>query len=107
MRHITFFSTLRKESNTMNQAELIAKTAAISGESKKATEAVLKATADVITATLKEGGEVTLPGIGKLYVKARAPRAGRNPATGEAIQIPAGKSPGFKAAKALKDAVTG
>lgn len=91
----------------MNQAELLAKVAAISGESKKATEAVLKAAADVITSTLKEGGEVTLPGIGKLTVKERAARKGRNPATGESILIPAGKSPGFKAAKALKDALAG
>lgn len=91
----------------MNQSELIAKTAAISGESKKATEAVLKAAADVIASTLKEGGEVTLPGIGKLYVKERAARPGINPKTKEAIQIPAGKSPGFKATKALKDAVGG
>lgn len=89
----------------MNQSELIAKIAAISGESKKATEAVLKASADVIAATLAEGDDVTLPGLGKLHVKARAARTGINPKTKEPIQIPAGKSPGFKAAKALKDAV--
>lgn len=91
----------------MNQSELIAKTAAISGESKKAAEAILKAAADVIASTLKEGGEVTLPGLGKLYVKDRAARSGRNPKTGESIEIPAGKVPGFKAAKLLKDAVGG
>lgn len=91
----------------MNQSELIAKVAAISGETRKAVEAVLKTTADVISSTLEEGGEVTLPGLGKLYVKDRAARAGINPKTKEAIQIPAGKSPGFKAAKALKDAVGG
>lgn len=91
----------------MNQSELIAKVAAISGESKKATEAVLKATADVIASTLKEGGDVALPGLGKLVVKDRAARTGKNPKTGEAIQIAASKTPGFKAAKALKDAVNG
>jgi DNA-binding protein HU-beta len=91
----------------MNQSELIAKVAAISGETKKATEAVLKTTADVIAATLAEGGDVTLPGLGKLYVKDRAARTGKNPKTGEAIQIAASKAPGFKAAKALKDAVNG
>jgi DNA-binding protein HU-beta len=90
----------------MNQSELITKVASISGESRKAVEAVLKSTADVIGSTLGEGGEVTLPGLGKLFVKERAAREGRNPKTGEAILIPAGKSPGFKAAKALKDAVT-
>lgn len=89
----------------MNQSELIAKTAAISGETKKATEAVLKTAADVIAATLAEGGDVTLPGLGKLYVKDRAARTGKNPKTGEAIQIAASKAPGFKAVKALKDAV--
>lgn len=89
----------------MNQSELIAKVAAISGETRKAVEAVLKTTGDVIASTLGEGGEVPLPGLGKLYVKDRSAREGRNPATGEAIQIPAGKSPGFKAAKSLKDSL--
>ncbi|MBI2278169.1 MAG: HU family DNA-binding protein [Dechloromonas sp.] len=91
----------------MNQSELIAKVAALSGETRKSVEAVLKASADVIGSTLKEGGDVTLPGLGKLYVKERAARTGFNPKTKEPIQIPAGKSPGFKAAKALKDAVGG
>ena len=89
----------------MNQAELIAKVAAISGESRKAVEAVLKTTADVITAELEEGGEVALPGLGKLQVKSREARTGRNPKTGEEISIPAKKVPHFAAAKALKDAV--
>ena len=89
----------------MNQAELIAKVAAISGESRKAVEAVLKTTADVITAELEEGGEVALPGLGKLQVKSREARSGRNPKTGEEISIPAKKVPHFAAAKALKDAV--
>lgn len=89
----------------MNQSELIAKVASISGESRKAVEAVLKTAADVITAALEEGGEVTLPGLGKLQVKNRAARTGKNPATGEALQIPAKRVPHFSAAKALKDAV--
>lgn len=105
-RHITFFSTLRKESNTMNQAELILKTAAVSGISKKDVEHVLKTAANVVGLALVEEGEAVLPGLGKLYVKDRAARAGINPKTKEPIQIPAGKSPGFKAAKALKDAVS-
>lgn len=62
----------------MNQAELISKVASISGETRKAVEAVLKTTADVIAATeLEEGGEVALPGLGKLQVKNRAARTGR------------------------------
>ncbi len=89
----------------MKQNELTAKVAAVSGQTKKASEAVLKAAAEVITSALKGGDEITLPGLGKLYVKDRKARNGINPKTKEAIQIPAGKAPGFKAAKALKDAV--
>lgn len=89
----------------MNQAELIAKVAAISGESKKAVEAVLKTAGDVITAGLQESDDVALPGLGKLSVRQRAARTGKNPKTGEAIQIPPRKAPHFSAAKALKDAV--
>lgn len=89
----------------MNQSELILKTAQITGVSKKDVEDVLKTAGIVITAALIEGGEATLPGIGKLSVTARAARTGRNPASGEPMQIPAKKVPHFSAAKALKDAV--
>ncbi|MBA3997052.1 MAG: DNA-binding protein HU [Candidatus Accumulibacter sp.] len=89
----------------MNQSELIAKVASISGESRKAVEAVLKTTADVIAATLFEGGEVTLPGLGKLHAKDKPARTGRNPKTGDPVEIPARRAPAFSAAKALKDAV--
>ncbi|MDP2830172.1 MAG: HU family DNA-binding protein [Sulfuricellaceae bacterium] len=89
----------------MNQSELILKVASISGESKKAVEAVLKTAADVILASLHEGGEAILPGLGKLTVIDKPARQGRNPATGEAIDIPARRAPAFKAAKALKDAL--
>lgn len=91
----------------MNQTELVQKIAAISGQPKKTVEHVLGTTADVIAATLAEGGAVTLPGLGMLDVKMRAARAGRNPKTGEAIQIPARRVPEFRPAKALKDAVAG
>lgn len=89
----------------MKQSELIHKVAAISGESRKAVEAVLKTATDVIAAELEDGGEVTLPGLGKLSVKTRAGRTGRNPATGEPMTIPAKRIPHFSAGKALKDAV--
>ena len=101
---ITFFSTLRKESN-MNKSELILKTAQISGVSRKDVEKVLEAAVTVITAQLAEGGEATLPGLGKLSVTVRAARNGRNPANGETMHLPAKKVPHFGAAKALKDAV--
>ncbi len=87
----------------MNQADLIHNTAGISGESKKATEAVLKAATDVIAATLKAGEEVTLPGLGKLHVLVSKPRNGRNPKTGETLAIPAKRTVKFKPGKALLD----
>lgn len=89
----------------MNQSELISKVAAISGESKKAVEAVLKTTGDVIASTLTEGEDIALPGVGKLSVTTRAAREGRNPATGDVIKIPAKKAVKFAAAKALKDSL--
>ena len=58
-----------------------------------------------IQGTLSNGGSVSLVGFGTFSVKARAARAGRNPRTGETIQIPASNVPGFKAGKGLKDAV--
>ena len=89
----------------MNQNELVMKIAQLSGVPKTAVAQVLKTAGDVIASGLKDGAEVTLPGLGKLYVKHRAARNGKNPKTGAAIQIPASKAPGFKPAKSLKDAV--
>lgn len=89
----------------MNQSELILKVAGVSGQSKKDVESILKTAADVIHAELKEGGDVTLPGLGKLFVQHKAARKGRNPSTGAEIQIPAKFVPHFSAAKALKDVV--
>ena len=89
----------------MNQAELIAKVASLSGASRKAVQDVLKSAADVIAAELKEGGEVVLPGLGRIAVEVRAARSGRNPRTGEALQIPAKRVPKFHPTQALKDAV--
>jgi DNA-binding protein HU-beta len=60
---------------------------------------------DTITNTLKEGNEVRLLGFGTFAVQASAAREGRNPATGEKIQIKASKRPVFKAGKGLKDVV--
>lgn len=89
----------------MNQSELIMTVAQVSGESKKTVENVLKTAADVIQSALTEGSEVALLGLGKLHVKESAERTGRNPATGESIQIPARKSAKFSVGKALKDAI--
>lgn len=92
----------------MNQAELIDAIAADptnSSVSKSSIKWVLDSTAAIAKSALKSGDEVTLPGIGKLSVKIRAARKGRNPATGADIDIPARNVPHFSAAKYLKDAV--
>ena len=70
-------------------------------DATKAVDAVLES----VTQTLAGGGGVSLVGFGTFSVKARAARMGRNPRTGEAIHIKASNVPGFKAGKALKEAV--
>ena len=89
----------------MNKAELINSVAASADVSKKEAEAVVSATFDAITAALKDGDKVQLVGFGSFEVKERAARTGKNPATGEQIEIPASKSPTFKPGKAFKDAI--
>jgi len=89
----------------MNKAELVNAVAAATDVSKKDTEAVIAAVLDAITGALKEGEKVQLVGFGSFEVKARAARTGRNPRTGENVEIPASVVPVFKAGKALKDAV--
>lgn len=91
----------------MNKTELIAAMAEKSELSKKDTEKVLTAFVDTVTDELKNDGKVQLVGFGTFEVAERAARTGRNPQTGETIQIAASKSPKFKAGKALKDAVKG
>ena len=90
----------------MNKAELIAAVAEKTGLSKKDTEAVVSASLEVITESLAQGEKVQLVGFGSFETKARAARIGRNPRTKEQIEIPASKTPVFKAGKALKDAVS-
>ena len=89
----------------MNKAELIDAVAAAAdlpkGEASRAVEAVTQAIAD----ELSKGGQVAIVGFGTYQVKHRAARTGRNPKTGEPLQIPASNVPSFKAGKALKDAV--
>ena len=89
----------------MNKAELISAVAAAAEVSKKDAENVVSATLDAITEALKAGEKVQLVGFGSFEVKKRAARIGRNPATKQAIQIPASTVPVFKAGKALKDTV--
>lgn len=89
----------------MNKAELVMAIAEKTQMTKKDSEAALVAALDAITESLAQGERVQLVGFGSFEVKARAERLGRNPQTGDAVQIPASKSPVFKAAKSLKDAV--
>ena len=89
----------------MNKTELIVAIAEKAGLTKKDAERALNATIDAITETLAKGDKVQVAGLGSFEVKTREARTGRNPQTGETIQIAASKLPAFKAAKALKDAV--
>ena len=89
----------------MNKTELIAAAAERSGLTKKDTEKALNAALDAITAALVAGDKVQVSGFGIFEVKVREARMGRNPHTGEAMEIAASKVPGFKASKTLKDAL--
>jgi len=89
----------------MNKIELVAKVAEASALTKAETERILDRFIDKITISLQTGEEVNLPGFGKFVVVDRAPRAGRNPKTGEAVSIEAKKVVKFKAATALKELV--
>lgn len=88
--------------NKTDLVSLVAKNADISKDS--ATEAV-DATFDGIASALRSGDTVRIVGFGNFQVAHRKASMGRNPRTGEAIQIPASKIPKFKAGKALKEAV--
>ena len=89
----------------MTKPELITKIAEKSNLSKKQVAAALNALIGTITETLKAEGKLTIPSLGTFEIKERAARTGRNPQTGEKVEIAAKKVPAFKAAKALKDAV--
>lgn len=89
----------------MNKAELIDLVADSADLSKSSASRAVDAMFDGITGALQSGDTVTIVGFGTFSVGARAARTGRNPRTGESIDIPASKSPKFKAGKAFKDAV--
>lgn len=89
----------------MNKNELIARVAEKTGQSKSTAADVVEATFNEIEAALKKGDEVRIVGFGNFVVAKRAASTGRNPRTGESINIPASKAPKFRPGKALKDAV--
>lgn len=89
----------------MAKKELIAYVAEKTSLSKKDAEAAVNATFDGIVKSLQDDGKMQLTGFGNFEVKNRAARTGKNPATGESIEIPACKVLTFKAGKSLKKAI--
>lgn len=89
----------------MKKAELVAVVAENAELTKKAAEAAVNAVIEGIGDSVAKGEQVVLPGFGTFKVTERAARTGRNPQTGEAIQIAASKGVSFKAGKALKEKV--
>jgi DNA-binding protein HU-beta len=89
----------------MTKQDLVAKMANDAGVSKKAAEDALKSFIDGVKESLSNGEGISLVGFGTFGVSERSARQGRNPKTGETIQIAARKVPTFKAGKALKEAV--
>jgi len=89
----------------MNKNDLIADVAERTGMSKAGASQSVEAIIEAVTDALKSGQEVKIIGFGNFAVTQRAASKGRNPRTGEEIDIPASKSPKFRAGKGLRDAV--
>jgi len=89
----------------MNKQAIVEAIHAKLGGTKVQAEEVMDIVIDSIVSTLKNGGEVSMAGLGIFSTKTRAARQARNPRTGESISVPAMKVPKFRAAKGLKDAV--
>jgi len=102
---INLYTKPNKRGITVNKNDLIAQVAGSTGTSKAEAGAALDAVLDGIRGALAGGGEVRLVGFGTFSVGHRKATTGRNPRTGEAIQIAASNRPKFKAGKALKEAV--
>ena len=89
----------------MNKSELVDSIAQSAGLTKEQAAKAVNAFTESVQGALQRGDDVVLVGFGTLSVKERAARMGRNPKTGEAIQIAASKVPSFKAGKVLKESV--
>ena len=89
----------------MNKSELVASVAEVAELTKKDAEKAVNAVFASVQKALVEDDKVQIIGFGTFEVRTRAARKGRNPQTGETIEIPASKNPVFKAGEALKEAV--
>jgi DNA-binding protein HU-beta len=99
------YINLTKWKNLMNKSELIDAVASGADLNKADASRAVDGVIAAVTEALKSGDQVTIVGFGTFLVRQREARSGRNPRTGETIQIKASKVPAFKAGKALKDAV--
>mmetsp|Transcript_22503 Transcript_22503/g.31313 ORF Transcript_22503/g.31313 Transcript_22503/m.31313 type:complete len:139 (-) Transcript_22503:259-675(-) len=95
----------RFSAQALSKKELVERVAETTGYNKDDVGVVIEGMIDEITNTVAEGEKVTLFGFGTFECRERKARAGRNPQTGEALQIPASKAPAFSASKAFKDFV--
>ncbi len=89
----------------MNKASIVDKVHEVLGDTKAQAERVVDTVMDSIVNGLKKGDEVSIAGLGIFSTKMRPARQGRNPRTGESIQVQAMRVPKFRPAKALKEAV--
>ena len=89
----------------MNKAELTVAVAEKTGLTRSDSESVITACLEMIGRELASGNRIQIPGFGSFEIKERPAHTGRNPATGETIQVPASKTPVFRPGKTLKDTV--
>ena len=94
-------------SKPMTKTELVSQMADAMGTDKKTASSALDALAVIVTREVASGGAVTVPGVGKVFCRARPERTVRNPATGEQLMKPADKAVKVSIAKSLKDSVNG
>ena len=93
------------EVKSMTQTQLVRELAGILGVNNKVAKQFVESYAEIAIRETKKNGKFVVPGIGRLVRAERKARIGRNPATGEAIKIPAKKVVKFRVAKAVKDAI--
>lgn len=101
------YKNIIQEEKSMKKQELVAAISQEAEISKKDADRALTAAINAITKALADGDKIQLVGFGTFEVRERAARTGKNPRTGEMIDIAASKVPAFKAGRALKDAVNG